>query len=159
MEAPLGLSPVIPATEHRPPRALATTLLLLGMAAVIATAGCDSNGGDVRPWQAEDHDRPSGNGRQVSGSVAPGEEEATLIAVTWRQNCARCHGMSGRGDGPEGRMLRTPDLSRPDFHDRYSDEEIASVIKKGRNKMPAFETLPDKVVAGLVRHIRLLGGR
>jgi len=124
----------------------------------LATA-CDSGGGDVRPWNAADHDRPSGNGRQVSGTVAPGQEQASLIAVTWRQNCARCHGMAGRGDGPEGRMYRTPDLTRPDFHDRFSDAEIASIIKKGRNKMPSFQALPDKVIAGLVQHIRRLGGR
>ena len=136
-------------------RRLAASLLVV----VVATLGACDTGGDVRPWQADDHDRPSGNSRQVSGTVAPGEEEASLIAVAWRQNCARCHGMAGRGDGPEGRMLRTPDLTRADFHDRSSDAEIANVIKKGRNKMPAFESLPDKVIEGLVRHIRRLGGR
>jgi cytochrome c oxidase cbb3-type subunit 3 len=95
----------------------------------------------------------------VSGTVAPGQEEASLIAVTWRQNCARCHGMAGRGDGPDGRMLRTPDLTRSDFQERYSDAEIAAIIKKGRNKMPSFKSLPDKVIDGLVRHVRRIGGR
>ncbi len=117
--------------------------------------GCNS--GDVQEWRPSDHDNNDNpNARQVSGSVAPGQEEDTLIDVTWRQNCARCHGMSGRGDGPEGRMLRVRDLTDPAFQDKMSDEEIAAVIKQGRNKMPAFETLPDNVVHGLVKHIRKL---
>lgn len=146
---------MIPASR----RALTPTL---GLILVLGTSlvACDSGGGDVRPWKPEDHDKAGPDtGRQVSGTVAPGEEEASLIAVTWRQNCARCHGVAGRGDGPEGRMLRTPDLTRPDFQERYSDAEIAAVIKKGRNKMPAFGSLPDKVIEGLVRYVRRLGGR
>ena len=87
------------------------------------------------------------------------DEDATLVSVTWRQNCVRCHGQSGRGDGPEGPMLRVPDLTRPDFQQRATDEEIANVIRKGRNKMPAFETLPPKVVEMLVGHVRRLGGQ
>jgi cytochrome c oxidase cbb3-type subunit 3 len=125
--------------------------------AALFIGGCD--GGDVREWTPQDHDKDA---KQASGMQTSGvtdDENATLLTVTWRQNCARCHGMSGRGDGPEGPMLRVPDLSRPDFQSRATDEEIANVIKKGRNKMPAFEALPPKVVSLLVQHIRSLGGR
>jgi mono/diheme cytochrome c family protein len=131
----------------------------LGLTLAFGLSGCETAGGDVRQWAPADHEGESKGGRQVTGSAAPGEEDATLIAVTWRQNCARCHGPTGRGDGPEGRMLKVADLARPDFQNRASDADIAKVIRKGRNKMPAFETLPEKVVEGLVKHVRRLGGR
>ena len=126
---------------------------------VLLSFGCDGPPGDVREWTPQDHGNNSNNSRQVTGSAAPGEEDDTLIAVTWRQNCTRCHGPTGRGDGPEGRMVRAGDLTKADFQNRASDEDIAKVIKKGRNKMPAFESLPDNVVQGLVKFVRKLGGR
>jgi cytochrome c oxidase cbb3-type subunit 3 len=120
--------------------------------------GCSTS--DVSEWTPQDHhnnDKP--NARQVTGTALPGEEDTTLAEVAWRQNCVRCHGMVGRGDGPEGRMLRVRDLTDPAFQAKMSDEELTTVIKRGRNKMPAFEALPDKVVAALVKHVRRLGGR
>jgi mono/diheme cytochrome c family protein len=119
-------------------------------------AACDSKS-EVREWTPQDHDNNARAG-QVTGSAAPGEEDATLIAVAWRQSCARCHGMSGRGDGPEGPMYRPADLTRAQFQDQATDEDIANVIRKGRNKMPSFD-LPPKIIEGLVRHVRRLGGR
>lgn len=120
--------------------------------------GCNDDPGPVREWTPADHthnERPTG---QVVGTAAPGEEDATLVAVTWRQNCAVCHGRAGRGDGPQGRMLKVPNLARPDFQSSYSDEQIATVIKQGRNKMPAFGHLPPDVVQGLVGYIRGFAG-
>lgn len=50
-------------------------------------------------------------------------------------------------------MLRVPDLTRTEWLDRASDQEIAETIRKGRNKMPAFD-LPPQVIDGLVKRIR-----
>ena len=109
---------------------------------------------DVQTWSPGDHDHADKAG-QV-GTAAPGQEEASLVAVTWRQSCATCHGMGGRGDGPTGRMMKVPDLTRPDFQRGNSDEQIAEIIRKGRNQMPSFGSLPPKVVDGLVAHVRSL---
>ena len=141
-------SPVIPASNR--------SLILAALVVALVCGACDG-GGDVREWSPADHDNnEKAAGMQTSGVTD--DEDATLVSVTWRQNCVRCHGNSGRGDGPEGPMLRVPDLTRPDFQQRATDEEIANVIRKGRNKMPAFETLPPKVVEMLVGHVRRLGG-
>lgn len=51
-------------------------------------------------------------------------------------------------------MLKSPDLTRADWQAKVTDAELAEVIRKGRNKMPAFD-LPPKVIEGLVRRIRL----
>jgi mono/diheme cytochrome c family protein len=128
---------------------------LAGLATVVLCLACD-DGGEVRVWQPGDHDGEAKNAGQVDGVAAPGEEDATLVSMTWKQTCAQCHGMSGRGDGPQGRMLRVADLTAT----KASDEELANTIRKGRNQMPAFgESLPPHVVDGLVRMIRGFNGR
>ena len=54
-------------------------------------------------------------------------------------------------------MIRAPDLTDPGWQDRVTDAQIAEVIRKGRNKMPAFD-LPDQVIDGLVQRIRAARG-
>jgi cytochrome c oxidase cbb3-type subunit 3 len=132
----------------------ALSIVAVSVAALLSS-GCDE-GRDVRVWQPGDHDGEAKNAGQVDGVAAPGEEDATLVSMTWKQNCLRCHGASGRGDGPEGRMLRVPDLSAT----KGTDQELANTIRKGRNQMPAFgEALTPNVVDGLVRLIRSFNAR
>ena len=127
-----------------------TSLVLMGL------VGCDEGGGDLRPWAPGDHDHAE-NAGQVAGTAVPGQENASLVRATWRNQCAQCHGPTGRGDGPQGRMLRVPDLNKSDWQSRATDATIANVIRRGRNKMPAFDKLPDDIVDGLVAHIRSFG--
>lgn len=51
-------------------------------------------------------------------------------------------------------MVKSPDLTRADWQAKVTDAEMAELIRKGRNKMPAFD-LPPKVIEGLVRRIRM----
>lgn len=124
------------------------------MAVLAASAGCGR--ADVSEWRASDH---AHTGKPAGAQVAaqPGSESNadTLANLAWANQCATCHGLGARGDGPQGRMLRVADLTRPDWQDSASDEDIAQVIRKGRNKMPSFD-LPDEVVEALVRKIRSL---
>lgn len=140
--------------NDRPIRMAARRLRLIAPLFIAALVSCEER--DVKEWSPADHDHVD-KGGQVSGSALPGQELASLVAVTWRQSCASCHGMGGRGDGPTGRMIKVPDLTRPDFQKDTSDEQIAEIIAKGRNKMPAFGSLPPKVIEGLVGHVRELG--
>jgi cytochrome c oxidase cbb3-type subunit 3 len=129
--------------------------LLLSLCAALALLGCDKR--EVREWQPTDHDQPAG---QQAGQVAPrpassgaqGNQE--LVEIAWQRNCVLCHGQRGKGDGPQGPMVRAPDLTRADWQSRVGDAEIAEVIRKGRNKMPPFANLPDQVITGLVGRIR-----
>lgn len=77
----------------------------------------------------------------------------SLVDLAWQKNCVSCHGPRGRGDGPQGPMVRAPDLTRVEWLDRVSDQEMSEIIRKGRNKMPAFD-LPPQVIDGLVKRIR-----
>jgi cytochrome c5 len=137
------------------PRNLCFSVGLLA-AAALAIVGCDSAPGEVREWTPGDHDQaPSTPGvvnPRSPASARPGTE-IDLVQLAWEKNCTLCHGARGRGDGPQGPMLRAPDLTRAEWQDRVSDAEIAETIRKGRNKMPSFD-LPPQVIQGLVLRIR-----
>lgn len=138
--------------------------ITLACALSAALGACNSPPSDLREWRPEDHDHTTNPGAaQVAGGpdagpspelAQAGLDEVTLIA--WRQNCVRCHGVLGRGDGPQGRMFNATDLTNSAFQTRVTDEAIAAVIKQGRGAMPPF-ALPDATIASLVRLVRLLG--
>jgi cytochrome c oxidase cbb3-type subunit 3 len=138
---------------------------ILSFAAVLGIGlgivACDRAPGGAREWTAADHDQAASPGQAAQVTARPSGQRAPVAAVdpglidlAWQRNCSRCHGARGRGDGPEGAMLKSPDLTRADWQAKVTDAELAEVIRKGRNKMPAFD-LPPKVIEGLVRRIRL----
>jgi cytochrome c oxidase cbb3-type subunit 3 len=138
---------------------------LLGTA--LLGAACDSAAPDLREWKASDHDRtdqPAGQAaRPPRLSPAPSSSAAanptlTLVEVTWRNQCASCHGVIGRGDGPQSPMMHPKNLTLPEWQAQVSDQEIAEVIRNGKNRMPKFD-FPPEVVAGLVARIRAAKGR
>jgi mono/diheme cytochrome c family protein len=91
--------------------------------------------------------------RPASQRPSAAEVDPGLVELAWQRNCSKCHGARGRGDGPEGPMVKASDLTRSDWQAKVSDQEIADMIRKGKNKMPAFD-LPPQVLEGLVRRIR-----
>ena len=121
-------------------------------------AGCEGTPSDLRPWRAEDHDHnDTPNAAQVEGT-APTQGPDQVAVAAWRRSCARCHGMMGKGDGPDGRMLHARDLTSREWQSSVTDQQIAQVIRQGRGEMPAFD-LPESTVAGLVELVRMMGGR
>ena len=62
---------------------------------------------------------------------------------SYQDNCAQCHGGSGKGDGPMAGMLAEPpaDLSNTRIMARITDGETFWNITKGKAPvMPAFES-------------------
>jgi cytochrome c oxidase cbb3-type subunit 3 len=133
--------------------------LLLAVAAL--TVACNDTPADLRPWKASDHDHtanPNADQVQVTDAGGANANPAGLDDVTivaWQQNCTSCHGPLGRGDGPQGQLVHAADLSRPEWQASISDEAIASTIRQGRGRMPAFN-LPDATVTRLVALVRML---
>lgn len=146
---------------HRPARFPIDPGPRLGIisAMLLLTLGaCGRSSSDMREWQPSDHDQPAGQtGQQVparpSSSSQSGPDKS-LVEIAWARNCASCHGPIGRGDGPQGPMVRAQDLTRAEWQSQVTDEQIADVIRKGRNRMPAFDSLPPQVITGLVARIR-----
>jgi mono/diheme cytochrome c family protein len=123
--------------------------------------------GSLAEWKPADHhssddDKLGQEGpsaRQAQGARQPtGSDVPQLVDLAWRQQCTNCHGPLGKGDGQMGPMLQAPDLTRDDLQSRMTDAEMAALIKRGKDKMPAFN-LPDPVVQGLVARIRQIRAR
>jgi mono/diheme cytochrome c family protein len=130
--------------------------------ALCLTSACDRQAPDLREWRASDHDHTQNPGSdQVEGGPDAGSELAEhglneVVLVAWDQNCVRCHGRFGRGDGPQGPMVRATDLTNPRWQATATDDGIVKVIREGRGLMPAFP-LPETTLLSFVKLIRLLG--
>lgn len=138
---------------------------LPALVALAAVSGCDRtpNADGLREWSVTDHEQdPESTKAQLprkgdggTGSGASGV--AALVDLTWRAQCAQCHGESGRGDGPNGPMVKATNFTDPEWQRRVPDGEIANAILNGKGKMPKFD-LSNDLVAGLVLRIRQVGG-
>jgi mono/diheme cytochrome c family protein len=135
------------------------------LALVASTGACGRTAPDLREWTASDHDQAD---EQNPSRAAPPKTVppagsvvnpmTALVEIGWRNQCAACHGPLGRGDGPQGPMLKAPDLTSAQWQAKVSDEQIRQVILNGKNRMPKFE-LPAEVVTGLVARIRAAKGK
>jgi hypothetical protein len=87
----------------------------------------------------------------------------------WSERCVRCHGVHGRGDGPDAHTLkvRPRDFGNAAWQEKEEDEELEEVILLGGKAMgysidmppnPDLNAKPD-VVRALIRKIRDLGKR
>ncbi len=144
-------------------RFASVVLVMLGLSACLS--GCDAPpaAAEVREWTPQDHDRSDEKERVASGAqAAPGsggkDDGRALVEVTWRNQCATCHGLTGHGDGPNGPMVKASDLTRDDWQSSVTDDQIAASITNGKGRMPRFE-LPPAVLKGLVARIRASRGR
>jgi cytochrome c553 len=79
---------------------------------------------------------------------------------TWEKDCAKCHGVDGKGDTKMGKKLEIKDLTDAKVQ-ASKDEELAKAIKDGvkekdsdKVRMKAFSDLSDSDVKALVAYVR-----
>jgi cytochrome c oxidase cbb3-type subunit 3 len=131
---------------------------------LLLCAACDRapSASSLPEWTTADHDRLEENARAQAGQRPGAQPQLTpqqqLAEAAWQAKCASCHGIIGRGDGPNGPLLKASDLTREEWQAKTSDEQIASVIRSGRGRMPAFADLPQDAVDALVARIRATRG-
>jgi cytochrome c oxidase cbb3-type subunit 3 len=128
---------------------------------LLALPGCEA-APELSEWTLADHDNQVEAKRRRSTGVpkthAPPSQRNQLIDVTWMKQCSSCHGKRGKGDGPSSAMIKARDLSNAEWQASVTDEAMATVIRQGREKMPAFN-LPDSMIQGLIGHIREMADR
>ena len=89
--------------------------------------------------------------------------------VLFETNCATCHGVSGKGDGPVGAALQPPprDFTKGEFKfdtdkdgKTGTDADLTNVIKNGAAAfggspmMAPWAQLPDSDIADLIAYVR-----
>jgi cytochrome c6 len=82
---------------------------------------------------------------------------AADAAATYKAKCAMCHGADGKGATPAGKSMGAHDFASPEIQ-KMTDADLATVITKGKGKMPAYENkLKEAEITDLVSYIRQLG--
>jgi cytochrome c6 len=77
-------------------------------------------------------------------------------AADFKAKCAMCHGATGAGDTVMGKNLKLRDLGSADVQ-KQSDEELTTIISKGKGKMPPYDgKLSKEQVSDVVKFIRSL---
>ena len=102
----------------------------------------------------------------VSGGGDEHVEATTLeeIKPVWVDNCARCHGLAGRGDAVAAQDVKAPDFADRRWQAERSDEELVTAITKGGAAvgrdaaMPAWEgALTPGEIELMVKLVRSFG--
>jgi mono/diheme cytochrome c family protein len=76
-------------------------------------------------------------------------------AAVYTQNCMRCHGENGMGNGADANTLSVRPAMLPHANHRNSDGQLAHVIRHGRSPMPAWkDTLADEQIWDVINFIR-----
>jgi len=77
-------------------------------------------------------------------------------AALYKQKCAACHGVDGKGETPTGKAMKVRSFADPEVA-KMSDDELAGAIEKGKGKMPAYgkSMKPDEIKA-IVVYVRSL---
>jgi mono/diheme cytochrome c family protein len=89
-------------------------------------------------------------------SAFPAYTIADATADTFKARCAPCHGATGAGDTTLGKNLKLRDLGTADVQ-KQTDDEFATIISKGKGKMPAYERrLSKQQIDDMVKLIRSL---
>jgi len=145
----------------RPRHFLALFLVVAGAAGLAACDRAPSAEG-LKEWTAADHDgekkKTGAPGSPAQGPKSDAGDALAYVEITWRNQCASCHGVTGHADGPQAAMFKPPDLTNAEFQGKLEDAQIAAAITNGKGRMPKFE-LPEDVVRGLVQRVRSFRGK
>jgi len=79
--------------------------------------------------------------KALKNPVTASDAALQSIRRTYNENCAQCHGNTGKGDGREAKSHGTlpADFSAPGRILAQSDGELFYKISEGKRPMPAFK--------------------
>jgi len=78
--------------------------------------------------------------KERKNPLQPSEQAITAAKRIYQDNCANCHGDSGKGDGSDAMMYdpAPADLTDAEKMSKVTDGEIFYQITQGRKPMPSF---------------------
>jgi mono/diheme cytochrome c family protein len=135
------------------PQWLAGALGILAVLAASAFVGRVAAADDDKPWVAPE------DARQVKNPVPVNPDTLAAGAQLFHENCAPCHGETGKGDGETGKIIKKKPANFTDAK-LMSEETDGSLFWKmgeGRGPMPSWkDEISDKERWQLVNYIRKL---
>ena len=93
--------------------------------------------------------------------IQPSPQALDAARIVYSDHCERCHGKTGKGDGPDATKFYTSprDLTDTSRMSAQSDGELFYKISEGRRPMPEFKTkLTEEQRWQLVLLMRSLAG-
>lgn len=106
-------------------------IALLGMIVIAIVLAVMRRGEWIIPEEARQRQNPLQSSPQVFEAARP----------LYKENCERCHGVTGKGNGPESaRQYPAPsDLTDAKRMNALTDGAIFYQISEGRRPMPSFK--------------------
>jgi len=79
--------------------------------------------------------------KAMKNPLTPSDANSTVAKQLYSDQCANCHGDSGKGDGSDAMMYDPPPSNLTDTAkmNRVTDGEIYYQISEGRKPMPSFK--------------------
>jgi mono/diheme cytochrome c family protein len=79
--------------------------------------------------------------RKLKNPIEPSAAVMASARLIYLDKCAQCHGDSGKGDGPEGKMYDPApgNLTDAKHMSTRTDGELFYQISQGRKPMPSFK--------------------
>ncbi|MBA3461026.1 MAG: c-type cytochrome [Deltaproteobacteria bacterium] len=136
--------------------------------ALITTSACGKGDKPPPPTTGSKNAKPeSGPSNPGTGGEAAGNPDE-LAKAMFRETCAICHGVGGKGDGQMAANLnpKPRDYTDPAWQASVTDEQIKTIIMEGGQAAGKSATMPamksqlqgkPEVLDGLVRLIRGFG--
>jgi mono/diheme cytochrome c family protein len=128
----------------------------MGISAILAASafvGRARAADDDKPWVAPDA------AKQVKNPIPVNPESLAAGAQLYHENCAPCHGDTGKGDGDTGKILKKKPANFTDekVMGEETDGSLFWKMGEGRGPMPSWkDELSDKERWQLVIYIRKL---
>jgi len=92
----------------------------------------------------------------MAGLMLAPAAQAADRADLYKSKCQMCHGTDGKGT-PVGIKMGAKDFHSADFL-KLTDAQVAEVIAKGKNKMPAYASkLKADEISDLASYVKQLG--
>jgi len=128
---------------------------------IVAAAAAALAIGVVSGVWAQGEWKAPADAKNTKNPLAAKKGDAKLLADAKKlaeQNCATCHGPSGKGDGPAAAALPPPKPA--DWTSKKlaseTDGELFWKISNGRGAMPPWKHLPEEQRWALINYIRSL---
>ena len=128
--------------------------LVLLIAALSLFAACDSRRTveSLTPVAQPANAAASRQVTAVASAPSPGEDGRQIFVA----NCLGCHGKNADGNTPAGRAWHVPDLHLSQVQ-ALSDEQLRTIIRNGKGKMPAWGGMLSKIdLDHVVAYVRSL---